>query len=88
MGLLDNILSKLPEGVDLNSMAEKVGMSADELDKAEPVRVRELFQRFVSRIELRFDHVQRGKRMECPLSKGTIFWNTEMFSCVSRGERI
>ena len=31
MSLLDNIMSKLPDGVDLNSMAEKVGMSADEL---------------------------------------------------------
>ena len=31
MGLLDNVMNMLPDGVDLDSMAEKVGMSADEL---------------------------------------------------------
>lgn len=31
MGMLDNIMDMLPEGVDIDSMAEKVGLSADEL---------------------------------------------------------
>ncbi|OAO01208.1 hypothetical protein [Parasphingorhabdus sp.] len=31
MSVLNKIMDMLPEGVDLNSMAEKVGLSADEL---------------------------------------------------------
>lgn len=31
MGMLDNIMNMLPDGVDINSMAEKVGMTTDEL---------------------------------------------------------
>ncbi|WP_281352806.1 hypothetical protein [Parasphingorhabdus halotolerans] len=31
MGLLDNVMNMLPDGVNLESMAEKVGMTADEL---------------------------------------------------------
>ncbi|GAB5488214.1 MAG: hypothetical protein Pars2KO_17840 [Parasphingorhabdus sp.] len=31
MGMLDKIMDALPDGVDVNSMAEKVGMTTDEL---------------------------------------------------------
>ena len=31
MGLLDNVMNMLPDGVNLESMAEKIGMTAEEL---------------------------------------------------------
>ena len=68
--------------------AAKLWTLADELDKATPARARDLFQRFVSRVELRFDHVQRGKRLECPFASGEIHLNPDMFPIVSRGDWI
>lgn len=83
-------LAAAPVAVDVEAkrVAAKLWTLADELDKADPARVRELFKQFVSRIDLRFDHVQRGKRMECPFSKGEITLNQAMFPIVSRGEPI
>ena len=73
---------------EAKAVAAKLWTLADELDKAEPARVRELFQRFVSKVELRFDHIQRGKRMECPFASGEITLNPAMFPIVSRGDWI
>ena len=63
----------------------------EDLGKAEPARRREVFRLLVDRIELRFDHVNRGKRVECPLNSGEIHLRTgegSIFSSVSRGDRI
>jgi hypothetical protein len=68
--------------------AAKLWTLADELDKADAARVRDVFQRFIDRVELRFDHVQRGKRVECPFAYGEITLNEAMFPIGSRGERI
>ena len=68
--------------------AAKLWTLGDELEKAAPARVRELFQRFVERIELRFDQIPRGKRMECRFASGEIHMNQSMFPIVSRGDRI
>jgi hypothetical protein len=58
--------------------------------KAEPARRREVFRQLVSRIDLRFDKIQRGKRTECPLKSGEIHLRTTevgIFGSVNRGDR-
>ncbi len=63
----------------------------EDMAKAEPARRREVFRQLVSRIDLRFDKVQRGKRTECPLSSGEIHLRTTeetIFGSVNRGDRI
>ena len=62
-----------------------------DMAKAEPARRREVFRQLVSRIDLRFDKVQRGKRTECPLNSGEIHLRTtedSIFGSVSRGDSI
>jgi hypothetical protein len=52
-------------------------------------RRQEVFRQLVSRIDLRFDKVQRGKRTECPLNSGEIHLRTtedNIFGSVSRGD--
>ena len=58
-----------------------------ELDTAPPARLRELANRMVDRIELRFGRVVKGKRTECPFLKGTIHLRRDplFFSLVNRG---
>jgi hypothetical protein len=43
----------------------------------------------VGRIDLFFDHVPKGKRIECPFSKGTINLRQDrcLFGLLSRGDR-
>jgi site-specific DNA recombinase len=63
----------------------------EDMVKAEPARRREVFRQMVDRIELRFDKVKKGKRVECPLLSGEIYLRSasgEMSSCVNRGDRI
>jgi hypothetical protein len=62
---------------------------ADELNHAEPSRLRKVIRRMVNRIELWFDRVPHGKRVECPLSKGTIALRPDhiFFGQASRGDR-
>ncbi|HEY4311731.1 MAG TPA: recombinase family protein [Pirellulales bacterium] len=43
---------------------------AQEIEKASPSRLRQILSELVDRIDLYFDHVPRGKRIECPISKG------------------
>ena len=56
----------------------------------EPAERREAFRLLVSRIDLRFDKVKKGKRTECPFRSGEIHLRTEdgIFGSVSRGDRI
>jgi hypothetical protein len=76
--------------VDVESEArarvERLWTLTEEIQEADPARVRELLRNLVSRIELHFEHVQRGKRLECPFSHGEIQLNPAMFSCASRGD--
>ncbi len=61
---------------------------AEELQNAEPARLRELIRRMVARIDLWFDHVPKGNRVECPLSRGMIELRPDQISyrLVSRGD--
>ena len=65
-----------PEVDDVEALVDqavdRLWSIVEELDKAEPARLRELIRRMVHRIDLWFDHVPKGKRVECPLSRGTI----------------
>jgi DNA invertase Pin-like site-specific DNA recombinase len=81
------------EHVDVDAVADRIvsrlsGL-ADELETAPPDRMRELLRRLVGRIELWFDHVPRGKRVECPLSRGSIELRQDrvLFGLDSRGDR-
>lgn len=63
----------------------------EDLSNAEPARCREVFRLLVSRIDLHFDKVQRGKRTECPFRSGEIYLQTSpdsIFGSVNRGDRI
>jgi hypothetical protein len=57
--------------------------------KGEPAERREAFRLLVSRIDLRFDKVKKGKRTECPFRSGEIHLRTEdgIFGSVSRDDR-
>jgi hypothetical protein len=60
----------------------------EDMAHAEPARRREVFRLMVSRIDLRFDQVQHGKRTECPLRSGEIHLRTGengIFGSVNRG---
>jgi len=61
-----------------------------EIEGAEPARLRELIRRIVGRVDLYFDHVPRGKRIECPLSRGVIELRQDpiFFGPVNRDDRI
>jgi site-specific DNA recombinase len=63
---------------------------AADLNQADPARLRELFNRMVESIELWFDHVPRGKKTICPLSKGVVNLRPDstIFRLVSRDDRI
>lgn len=54
---------------DLVSRIEHLGQ---ELAAADPARRHEVFRLFVSRIDLSFGRVERGKRTECPFKSGQI----------------
>jgi hypothetical protein len=63
--------------IDVESEAERVtarldSLSADLNEKVDPATLREVVRRMVDRIDLFFDRVPRGKRVNCPLSKGVI----------------
>ena len=78
--------------IDLDAEADAVvdrlwGLG-EELQQADPARLRELLRRMVERIELRFKHVPKGKRVECPLTGGEIRLHPEFFCSVNRGDRI
>ena len=68
------VLDRPQKPLDLESEVEaavdRLWTLAEELGHAEPARLRELIRRMVARIELHFDHIQRGPRVECPLSRG------------------
>ena len=72
---------------EVNAIVNRIWRLGDELMKAQPERLRELFKLIVDRIALRFDHVQRGKRLECPLASGVIHLRPDspISSSVNRG---
>jgi hypothetical protein len=57
---------------EADAVVDKLWTLAEELQNAEPARLRELIRRMVARIDLWFDHVPKGNRVECPLSRGMI----------------
>ena len=87
---LDSQLQPKDVLAEVDAAVNRLWSFGDELQKAKPERLRELLQQAVSRIELRFKHVQRGKRMECPLVSGEIHFRTEsdIFGSVNRGDWI
>jgi site-specific DNA recombinase len=75
---------------EAEAAVDRIWRLGEELSNAAPARRREVLRRMVSRIELRFDHVQRGKRLECPFRQGMIRLRTdgEIFGSVNRGDWI
>jgi site-specific DNA recombinase len=57
---------------EADAVVDKLWTLADELQHADPARLRELVRRMVARIDLWFDRVPKGNRVECPLSRGVI----------------
>jgi hypothetical protein len=54
----------------IEAVVGRLGSLGQEMADAEPARRREVFRLFVSRIDLRFSKIQRGKRMSAPLNLG------------------
>jgi site-specific DNA recombinase len=76
---------------EIDAVVSRLWRLGEDMAKADPARRREVFRLLVSRIELRFDKVQRGKRTECPFRSGEIHLRTEgegVFGSVNRGDRI
>ena len=79
-----------PQDVDdqIESAVGRLWRLGEEMAKADPARRREVFRLFVSRIDLRFDQVKRGKRTMCQLKSGEIHLRSEegtIFGSVNRG---
>jgi hypothetical protein len=75
----------------IESAVGRLWRLGEEMAKADPARRREVFRLFVSRIDLRFDQVKRGKRIECPLRSGEIHLRSgegTIFGSVNRGKRM
>ena len=68
-------------------LARKAWTLADELQKAEPARLRELLQRAVERVELSYTVKQRGKKREYHPTSGKVVFR-ELSGFASRGDRI
>ncbi len=74
----------------IEAVVGKLGSLGQELADAERARRREVFRLFVSRIDLWFSKIQRGKRTECPFESGEIQLRTTesgIFGSVSRGDK-
>lgn len=68
----------------VDAIVARLGRLAADIDTAAPARRREVFRELVERIELRFDHVQRGQRLKCPLAAGEIILRADaggIFGC-------
>jgi site-specific DNA recombinase len=91
---MDRVTAKPKQPTDLDAEAERIAghlwTLADDLHRAEPARVRELFNRMVESVELWFDHIPRGKQTICQLSNGILHLRPDplIFRLVSRGDRI
>ena len=75
---------------EADAAVDRLWTLANDLQGTDPARLREVIRRMVGRIELWFDHVPHGKRVECPLSKGRIELQPSVvfFGQASRGDRI
>jgi hypothetical protein len=91
--LQEAVSAAKPQDIDVQveSAVGRLWRLGEEMAKAEPARRREVFRLFVSRIDLRFDRIERGKRVECPLKSGEIHLRSEegtIFGSVNRGDWI
>ncbi len=75
---------------EVDAVVDHLWTLHEEFGEAKPARLRELIHRMVSRIDLHFDHVQKGSRVECPLSRGTIDLRPDpiLYRLVNRGDKI
>jgi hypothetical protein len=74
---------------EVEAVTARLWRLGEELEQAKPERRRELFNLLVDRIDLRFDKVRRGQRVECPLICGEIYLNCNtcgVFGSVNRGD--
>jgi hypothetical protein len=72
---------------EVEAVTARLWRLGEELEQAKPERRRELFNLLVDRIDLRFDKVRRGQRVECPLICGEIYLNCNtcgVFGSVNR----
>jgi site-specific DNA recombinase len=85
--------AKRPKEADasVEAVVGRLWRLGEEMAKAQPARRREVFRLLVSRIDLRFGRVRRGKRTECPFQSGEIHLRTGeggIFGSVNRGDWI
>ncbi len=87
---LEGAAAPVDVAAEADAAVDRLWGLAEELEKAPPVRVRELVRRMVARVELRFGRVEKAKRVECPFLKGRIELRPDPLLCspVSRGDWI
>jgi hypothetical protein len=87
---LDGMQEAAPADVEAvaDATVDRLWNLAEELQRAKPERLWELLHRMVARIDLHFDRVQKGARLECPFSRGEIDLRPDplLSSLVSRGD--
>jgi len=60
------------DDAEAESVLNQLWSLEQEIQEAEPARLCELIRRIVGRVDLYFDHIPRGKRIKCSLSRGMI----------------
>jgi site-specific DNA recombinase len=93
LATLDRASTKPAKATDrdaeVNAIVDRVWTLADDLQKADPARVRELFNRLVESVELWFGTVPRGNGAVHPLANGIVHLRPDrIFKVVNRGDRI
>ena len=85
-------LEAAADRIDIESTTEKIAEKSlalsEELQSAEPARIRELFRQLVERVEVNFTERHRGKRREYQPVGGRITFRTESLGFASRGDWI
>ncbi len=73
-----------------DAAVDRLWSIAEEFDTAPAPRMRQLLSEMVERVDLYFDSIPKGKRVECPLSKGvaTLRRDSQIFGVDNRGDRI
>lgn len=89
--LLATLSGPMEVDQQVDQVIDRLNRLGDDLQSVNVARRRAVFSELIERIELRFDKIQRGKRIECPLQSGLIRVRTgegSVFGTVSRGDRI
>lgn len=74
---------------EVDAIVDRLWRLDQELQDATPARLRELLGRMVQRIELKFELIPRGKRVECKAAGGMVLVHpASIYGSANRGDMI